>query len=317
MADDPRRLAHVPDPELERSLGDLGQHVAYPPTPDLARAVRARLGAASPEPEQEPPWWRRTVAGATVRRVAAAVVVIVVVAVAVLAVVPGWRSAVAHWLGVPGIRIELVTSTPTPARTFASPVATPVPTPTPVPLGSTLLLGDRVTLAEARPSVPFPLRVPMLPSLGPPDEVYVRQLASGKLVTFLYRARPGLPPEANTDVGLIVMQFQSEGNAVGISKGLLSPGTVIEEVDVSGNQGFWVAGTPHLVAYPDLQGGFPPSASQVAGNVLVWSQAGLTFRLEGEMTKEEALRIAGSMRPVPAGTPIATPVVPKGGVRGK
>ena len=37
---------------LERELAELGRHLAYPPTPDLAAAVRRRLAAAPPPPQR-------------------------------------------------------------------------------------------------------------------------------------------------------------------------------------------------------------------------------------------------------------------------
>lgn len=51
-----------PDRDLDRELQDLGPHVEYPPTPDLARSVRERLeaenaGAAAPARTSPQLWW--------------------------------------------------------------------------------------------------------------------------------------------------------------------------------------------------------------------------------------------------------------------
>ena len=67
--------------DLELRLRDLGESIAYPPTPDLARAVRLRLA------ERRLPWWRRRPA------LAIALAVLAVSVAAVLAVPPA-RTAV-------------------------------------------------------------------------------------------------------------------------------------------------------------------------------------------------------------------------------
>ena len=67
-----------PDRDLDRELRDLAPRVEYPPTPDLAGSVRARLdaeGATTPTRTGSPLWW------------VAAAAMIVLVAIPVLATV--------------------------------------------------------------------------------------------------------------------------------------------------------------------------------------------------------------------------------------
>src|SRR4029450_10256186 len=74
--------------DLERALADLAAALEFPPTPDLAAAVTARLGetpAAAPAPPSPAARARRWLAGlAGWRRLAAAGLAVVLLAAAVL-----------------------------------------------------------------------------------------------------------------------------------------------------------------------------------------------------------------------------------------
>ena len=85
--------------ELERTLRELGRELKYPPTPDLAPAVRRRLAA---RPARRWTWPRAA---------AIAFAMLVAGAAAVLAVPPA-RSAVLDWLGIGGVSIERVSTLP-------------------------------------------------------------------------------------------------------------------------------------------------------------------------------------------------------------
>jgi hypothetical protein len=61
----------------------------------------------------------------------------------------------------------------------------------------------------------------------------------------------------------------------------------VEYVEVApGVTGLWIAGTPHVVFFPN-------ASPRLAGNVLLWASGNVTFRLEGRgLGKESALRLA-------------------------
>ena len=175
MAEPPLLPPH--DPDLERALNALGSRLAFPPTPDLARAVRDAL--AAPPPRRRP--IGLVIAPSPPRRWALAVLTLVLLLVALLALAPGVRTSIAKRLGVSGIAITFVTETPTPHPPVAA-----------SPVGPTLLLGERRTLAETRASVPYPDS-----SAGvarPPDEVYLRQVSAGSMVSLLYHPRSRCRP---------------------------------------------------------------------------------------------------------------------------
>jgi Domain of unknown function (DUF4367) len=272
--------------DLERALTDLAASLEFPPTPDLAAAVTARLGegpARAPAPPTPAARARRWLAGlAGWRRLAAAGLAVVLLAAAVLVASPGTREAVARRLGLRGIGVELG--------------GPPPPTVTTTPGGRLELgLGERVTLEEARRRVDWPVLVPGAAGLGRPDAVYVDEVVpSGGRVDLVYRARPGLPASPFTDVGLLITEFQGQPTPEFLKK--VTRLGVVEEVTVGGEPGYWFSGEPHFFTYQDAAGTLREEQTRLAGNTLIWQRGDLTLRLEGELPKEEAIRIAESMR---------------------
>jgi Domain of unknown function (DUF4367) len=272
--------------DLERALADLAAALEFPPTPDLAAAVTARLGeapAAAPAPPSPAARARRWLAGlAGWRRLAAAGLAVVLLAAAVLVASPGTREAVARRLGLRGVGVELG--------------GPPPPTVTTTPGGRLELgLGDQVTLEEARRRVDWPVLVPAAAGLGRPDAVYVNEaVPSGGRVDLVYRARPGLPASPFTDVGLLITGFRGQPTPEFLKK--VTAMGVVEQVTVGGEPGYWFSGEPHFFTYRDAAGTLREEQTRLAGNTLIWQRGDLTLRLEGELPKEEAIRIAESMR---------------------
>ena len=73
-------------------------------------------------------------------------------------------------------------------------------------------------------------------------------------------------------------------------------GGLVEEVQVAGQPGYWFSGEPHFFTYLDTRGEITDEQTRLAGNTLVWQAGAQTLRLEGRLPKQEALRIAESMR---------------------
>jgi hypothetical protein len=69
----------------------------------------------------------------------------------------------------------------------------------------------------------------------------------------------------------------------------------VEFVNVNGGQGYWISGEPHTFAYLSTRVTIPERA-RLAGNVLLWEVGGVTYRIEGPRTLEEAMRVARSLR---------------------
>jgi hypothetical protein len=129
----------------------------------------------------------------------------------------------------------------------------------------------------------------------PASEALVR-----RVVSFAPLVPPGTTPRrfylrgdfVSTIVGksppVLLTEFRF-GRGEGIIKKYMSPASRVEPVVIGGEQGFWLVGAEHVVYLPSLP-------ARYAGNVLLWQRGDLTLRLEGQISKAEALRIARSLR---------------------
>lgn len=73
---------------------------------------------------------------------------------------------------------------------------------------------------------------------------------------------------------------------------LVSGRTRVENVRVGGAPGLWLQGGPHVLQYFDRQRGLRGEPILIHGNVLLWTRGPLTLRLEGKLTKAQALEVA-------------------------
>jgi hypothetical protein len=265
-------LASLSEPELERRLADLGPHL-FPLTPDLATRVRHQLendAARTARPRPLTAW------------LAAALLLILIAGT--LALFPAARYAIADRLGLRGVLIHWVDEIPG----------------EPSQVGAPLTLGRRVTLDEARVAVDFPVLVPTAAGFDTPAEIYLMDGDEGEMVSLVYPAGPGLPESDVTGVGALLTQFQGEADRGLIEKGLPDSGpneSRLEAVSVGGEPGFWISGAPHgffFVCHDVSE--CREERYRLAGNVLLWEQDGLTLRLESELSLDEALAIAESVR---------------------
>jgi hypothetical protein len=244
--------------ELELALVDLGRSLEFPPTPELAPSVRARL-AESRAPRFE--FARR-------RTLALALVVLAVVVGAVMAV-PQTRAAILEFFHLRGVTIERVGE-----------IAT-VPVK---PNFNQLFVGQKVSLAEARRRADFEVVVPE--TLGDADGVYFQDTPPGGMVSFVYGTLER--PRA------LVTEFRATVEDMVFKK--VAPTTQIESVQVDGQPGYWLSGGAHEFSYADRNGQFRQELVRLAGNTLLWERGALTLRLEADITKAQALRIARSVQ---------------------
>jgi hypothetical protein len=87
---------------------------------------------------------------------------------------------------------------------------------------------------------------------------------------------------------VLLSQFASDG--LGGVKKLTAERTDVEWLEVEpGVLGVWITGEQHVLVWPEA----PP---RLAGNVLLWEDGGITFRLEGpSLTRRQALELARSI----------------------
>jgi hypothetical protein len=248
-------------PELERELRELGRALDLPAPPgDLAARVREAIaGGPAPRPGRAPGR----------RALVVALAVLVLAALGALAV-PQARTAILEWLGLRGASVE---------RVETHPVAPTVP--------DDLGLGELVTLAEARELAPFELVEPGAAGLGPPGEVRFEPATAGGQVAFVWLDGTGDPE-------LLLTEFRAPLGFDFVQK-LAGPETEVARVDVNGEPGLWLEGAPHAFYYLDSAGEPREETLRLARNTLLWERGTLTFRLEGDLTQAEALRLARSL----------------------
>ena len=276
--------------DLERELRELGSRVEYPPTPDLARAVRDRLD------EDEAP--RRGWLDLPVVRWAAVAAVVLIAAIPVIS--PAMRDTVtgsfehgqapaggqaADGAGEPSSRSgsggegTLVGEGGKPAAEAAQPGSGDGAPPS----GGDLAYGERIPLREAGSKLAgSELLLPE--ALQAPDRVYAGSSSRDGGVVLVYLARPGLPSMGGTGVGLVLTEVPGS-----VKSAYFRGGTpAVEEVRVGDGRGYWVQA-----------GGLPSPAHRTGdmpGNVLFWERGGLALRLAADLPKEEMVRIASSVR---------------------
>jgi hypothetical protein len=276
----------MPDAALEHDLRDLGASIAWPPTPDLAPNVRARLLA----PPAALPGWR-TRSNAPRRPFAIAAVILLALVAGVL-LASGLRHTVADILGVRGIRIVIERAHPTVPPTVA-------PGSPPVPVGQRLLLGDRLDLKAAQRLAGFRIHAPAPDHLGQPDEVYARSLPGGSvMISLVYLPDARLPETTETGVGLLLMEFTAASDTGYLVKSLVGEGK-LSVVTVNGREGWWIEGTSQLIMLTDPTSGCCPGPRRASGNILLWEQGGVTFRMESALPRDAAVAIASTVAPLP------------------
>jgi len=183
-------------------------------------------------------------------------VALAVVAIAVALGVPPARSAILRWLGFGTARVEFVDRLPS------------------LKIRRPLDIGPRTSLEEAQNKVSYHILTSKL--LGKPREVHLL----GDQVGFVYGERR-----------LIVVQ--SRGTFFSKEIG---PRTHVEQLTLNGQPALWIFGAKHFFGYIGNNGQPRPVDLHLAGDVLIWQSIDVTLRLEGKLSRAQALRIAQSFR---------------------
>jgi hypothetical protein len=225
---------------------------------------------ALPEPPDLAPGVLRRIAEPARPRLLRRRAVLVAIAAAVVAVgavlaVPPARSAIFDFFGIGSAEIRLVDELPE------------------VDTGLPLNLGDETSLEAARGREPKPLE-PRGEELGEPDAVFVAGRDPGAPLTFVW----GDPERPRLLLTQVSGRFNFE-KLVQTNEG------EITLVQVNGENAIWIEGEPHVIFYENEHGG-ADLPGRLARNTLVWSRGPVTLRLEGDLSREDAERIARSVR---------------------
>jgi hypothetical protein len=192
------------------------------------------------------------------RPLALGLAVVLAVLAGVLALSPGARSAFLELFRLDGATVELVETLP----------QVEVQEPG---------FGRRVSRAEAERRIGFRLL-----DVGEPDAIF---LLDDRMATVVYGpvAKPRL-----------VLSQLNGAVYEGFVKKVANGRTRVEGAEVEGERALFVSGAEHVVMFLDEQGQVADDRTFLAGNVLLWNHGDLLLRLEGDLTRAEALELARS-----------------------
>lgn len=194
------------------------------------------------------------------RWLVAALALLVVVLAGVLAV-PSARTAIEGWLGIGGVKFEFVDRLPE-RRVVGTPD-----------------LGMMMSLRDAQDRTRFRIVVP-------PDDLgrytlYIHEPPRGGVASFVY----------GTKMRARMILSELPGDYRPYIQKTISQTAVVTETEVSGRPALWLEGA-HYVEFADATGHFGFEPARLAGRVLLWERGGVTYRLEGDLTLDQARKIA-------------------------
>ena len=257
--------------EFENKLRSIVTGMEYPRTPDIAGSVTARLHTTTRSRfNSKALVWSLT---------------IILVLCSSLMLIPPARAAILEIIQIGVVRIfpQPVTPTIESIRT-----ATPLVVTSTAPASDLIpilnQMAGETTLADAKNKVEYPILLPAYPTdLGQPDYGYVQD-ADGKMVILVW-----LDPQ-HSDKVWMSLHFIPNGSWA-IKK--MEP-TVIRETSVGGKRAIWTTGPYPLI----LSNGDHQFTRLIDGHVLIWADDNVTYRLETDLSLEEAVKIAESLKPI-------------------
>jgi hypothetical protein len=279
----------LPLERQEAQVRRVAGQFAYPPTPDIAAVVRQRLESRQ-EPARRVAPAAAPVGGARHRLAWVALTATLALLLVGVLAVPEVRAVVQAFLRIGSIKIVVATPTPVGA-----------PTSTPHPAGGIseyagIDLGGRTTLQDAQQQVYFPIRVPAYPpDLGRPDRVFVQEL-DGSMVILMW-PEPGRQDRPGMALYELTSRIYGQKS--------IGDQAVVQETLVHKQTAVWVHGSHTLDLYDNT--GHPIVQRPLSdANVLIWTEEGITYRLETVLPLQEAVKVAESLQIAPV-TPAASP----------
>jgi hypothetical protein len=264
------QLRGLTDEQVGERLTRLGDLISWPPTPDVVGVVGATIRdeRAAPSllaPRLSLPSRRRTL----------------LVLAAVLLALVGAALAARLVVELGAVAVEVLPGRPT---------SLPTQVARPGDLGREVEVGDAAGVAG------FPAALPG--ALGPPAHVWVDEAQIGpetgdravRIVT-AWRPTTDLLEIPGTGAGAVLMQFEGAWEVA--SKQLSAETNRYGNVFVNGRDAFWTSGEHEL----QLISGNTVQRLLVTANVVIWQDAGFTFRLESLLGKRDAIRLAETLHP--------------------
>jgi len=281
------------DFDFETRLHDIARGMEYPRTPDVAGSVNARLRHLGTESEKRTVGLAPAARTRLLPRAHAWSLTLVLILFLSLMLIPPARAAILDF-----IQIGIVRIFPRPAESPVETIGAATPdtkspaTATPYLSAYPLLedlnrIAGEQTLSQAQElaSLFYTIRLPAYPpGLGNPDHVFVQD--AGGPMTILLWLNPDDPK-----IVFLSLYIVPEGSWA-IHK---AQPVTLQETRVNGRTAIWAVGPyPLWLSNGDLE-----FTRLLDGQVLIWTEGGITYRLETALPLDEAVRIAESLQPIP------------------
>ena len=271
---------------FEKQLLSIAKGLEYPRTPAIAGSVMSRLRPSplTPLPRGE---WKR--GPRFISRRLAWSLTVTLIFFSSLMLIPPARAAIIEFIQIGVVRIFRAEPTPLGPSTqqfaFTAVPVTATPAPTSEPLIPLLeRFAGEMTLEEAQQAVDYPILLPSYPAdIGPPDRVFVQDEEDG--MTILVWIDPQQP-----DKVLMSLHFLPP-RSWALKKEL----NFIQETKVNGRGAVWAIG-PYAAQFSNGNIDF---VRLIDGHVLIWDDGVMTYRLETDLSLEEAVKVAESLEPIP------------------
>lgn len=249
--------------EFEQKISSLSKGLDYPSTPNISASVMKKI--------RQPRFISR--------RLTWSLTLILILLVSLFAI-PPVRAAILEFIQIGIVRIFPQTIEPTIQPTSES-VPTVTPAPSMIPLLDSIF--GETTLDEAKQQVNYPILLPQ--NFGEPDYVFVQDVEG--YIAILVWMNPIQPQSVE-----LSLYFIPNGNWA-IKK--MEP-TVLQETSVNNYKAVWAVGPYPLILYNRYEIKF---THLIEGNVLIWTDGTITYRLETHLSMEEAVEIAENLQPIP------------------
>ena len=106
----------------------------------------------------------------------------------------------------------------------------------------------------------------------------------GGQVSFIWRDDDG-------EIELLLSEFRAGLDRDYVEK-VAGPNTTIEQLEVNGEPALWLGGAPHAFGYLNPEDEFGQVELRLAGPTLLWQRGDAILRLEGDLTRDEAVSLA-------------------------
>ncbi len=170
-------------------------------------------------------------------------------------------------------------------------VTIPATSPVTTLAGADLGLGPSVSIGEAMSRTGLADPTPRL--LGDPLSIHVVHPPAAGQMVLVYAPSDLVPRSSVTGVGALVSVMPATINE-GLFAKTLGDQATVQPVDVGGDRGFWIEGSPHQLFF-EVGGQIQPDSLRLATNTLLWQRGDRVYRIEADVSLPTALRIAASV----------------------